>query len=72
VLAILLGQWSDRLSGVRFAELLVATVGPARREALALGAMVERVDGLLRQWPAAGVSLLVLAILFGAAMLAAR
>jgi hypothetical protein len=34
--------------------------------------MIERADGLLRQWPAAGLSLLVLAILFGAAMRAAR
>jgi hypothetical protein len=34
--------------------------------------MIERVDDMLRQWAAAGLSLLVLAILFGAAMLAAR
>jgi hypothetical protein len=34
--------------------------------------MIERVDGLLRQWPIAGLSLLVLSILFGAAMMAAR
>jgi hypothetical protein len=32
--------------------------------------MIEWIDGWLRQWPAAGLSLLVLAILFGAAMLA--
>ena len=34
--------------------------------------MIERVDGMLRQWPAAGLSLLLLAILFGAALLTAR
>jgi hypothetical protein len=32
--------------------------------------MLERVDGVLRQWSVAGLSLLVLVILFGAAMLA--
>lgn len=51
---------------------VVAIVGPVRRTALAMGGMFERVDGILRQWPAAGLALLVLAILFGAAMLAAR
>jgi hypothetical protein len=30
------------------------------------------VDDMLRQWPAAGVSLLMLAILIGAAMMAAH
>jgi hypothetical protein len=34
--------------------------------------MIERVDGRLRQWPAAALSLLLLAILFGAAMAAGR
>jgi hypothetical protein len=33
--------------------------------------MLARVDDMLRQWLAAGLALLVLAILFGAAMLAA-
>jgi hypothetical protein len=34
--------------------------------------MIERVDGMLRRWPAATLALLVLAILFGATLLAAR
>ena len=72
VLAILLGRWGHRLARVPFGKVVVAMVGPARRTALALGRMIERVDGMLRQWPAAGLSLLALAILFGAAMLAAR
>lgn len=72
VLAILLGQWSDRLARVHFGKALIAVAGPARCRALALGRIVERVDGMLRQWPAAGVSLLALALLFGAAMLVAR
>jgi len=48
----------------------VAMVGPARRAALALGRGLEHVDRMLRQWAVAGLTLLLLAILFGAAMLA--
>jgi hypothetical protein len=33
---------------------------------------MERLDFRLRQWPAAGLSLLALAVCLGAAMLAAR
>ena len=72
VLAILLGRWGHRLARVPFGKVLVAMVGPARRAALVMGTMLERIDGMLRQWPVAGISLLVLAILFGAAMLAVR
>ena len=76
ILAILLGRWGHRLARVPLrvplAQVVVAAIGPARRTALALGGMVERIDGALRQWPAAGVSLLLAAIMFGAAMLAAR
>jgi multicomponent Na+:H+ antiporter subunit D len=72
VVAILLGRWGDRLARVPFAEVAVAWVGPARRAALALGRVLERIDGALRQWPAAGVSLLVVTIALGVAMLAGR
>ena len=65
LLAILLGRGSDRPAGILL-------VGPARRAALALGRMLERVDDTLRQWPAAGFLLLLLTILFGAAMLSGR
>jgi hypothetical protein len=34
--------------------------------------MIERVDRMLCQWPAAVFSLMILAILFGAALLAVR
>jgi hypothetical protein len=34
-----------------------------------LASPVERIDDTLRQWPAASLSLLALALLFGAAML---
>ncbi|HEY2750820.1 complex I subunit 5 family protein [Phenylobacterium sp.] len=71
VLAILLGRWSDRLVSLSYGKTTAALVGPVRQAALALGGLVERIDGGLRQWPAAGLSLLTLALLFGAAMLAA-
>ena len=72
MLAILLGRWGTQLAHVPYGKGLVAIVGPARRRALTLGSMLERVDGMARQWTAAGISLLVLAILLGTAMLAGR
>jgi NADH:ubiquinone oxidoreductase subunit 5 (subunit L)/multisubunit Na+/H+ antiporter MnhA subunit len=68
VLAILLGRWGDQEAGRPYGKFLASVVGPARRATLAVGGVVERTDGLLRQWPAAGLSLLALALLFGAAM----
>jgi ABC-type Na+ efflux pump permease subunit len=44
----------------------------ARRAALAFAAAIERIDDTLRQWSSASLSLLVLVLLFGAAMLATR
>jgi formate hydrogenlyase subunit 3/multisubunit Na+/H+ antiporter MnhD subunit len=72
VLAILLGRWGDRFADIRFAKILVTIVGPLRRTALALGRITVQVDGVLCQWPAAVFSLMILAILFGAALLGAR
>jgi multicomponent Na+:H+ antiporter subunit D len=69
-LAILLGRWGYSLAHVPLGNVVVAMVGPARRMALALGGVIERIDGTFRQWPAAGVSLLAVAIMFGVAMLA--
>jgi hypothetical protein len=51
---------------------VVAVVIPARRTALAFAGVIERVDGILRQWPAAGASLLMVAIMSGLAMPAGR
>jgi formate hydrogenlyase subunit 3/multisubunit Na+/H+ antiporter MnhD subunit len=72
VLAILLGRWAHRPARVRLEKIFIAVIGPARRIALVLVRMLERVDDTLRQWPAAGISLLVVTIMFGAAMLAGR
>jgi formate hydrogenlyase subunit 3/multisubunit Na+/H+ antiporter MnhD subunit len=71
VLATLLGRWGQRPERMPLGDIVVAIVGPVRRAALALGRILERVDRMLCQWPAAGLTLLLLAILFGAAMLAA-
>ena len=65
-LAILLGRWGDP------SPRIFATIGAARRAALILGSGIERSDGVLRRWPAAGLCMLVLAIAFAAAMLAGR
>jgi hypothetical protein len=64
----LLGNWRHRLASIPF----WSAVQPARRTALSLAKSLERIDGALRQWPAAGLSLLVVAIALGAAMLAWR
>ena len=70
-LAVLVGHWDDRIARISFGRIVAATIGRARPAALALAGMLARVDDMLRQWLAAGLALLVLAILFGAAMLAA-
>lgn len=71
VLAVGLRRLGDRLPRVPEGDLVVAGAG-AVRAARTLGELLERADGQLRRWPVAGVSLLVLAILLGAAMLAGR
>ncbi len=51
---------------------LRAGANPARRAMLAIGGGLERIDHVLRQWSVAGLSLLVLALLFGALMRMSR
>jgi multicomponent Na+:H+ antiporter subunit D len=63
VLALTLARQLPRLPAS-----VLAVAGPARRLMLAIGAILERIDTALRQWPVAGLSLLVLALLFGVAM----
>src|SRR5262249_44963671 len=69
MLGILLGRWKDWSARVPLRKLAKGAIGPARRAAVLLGGMIERIDGALRQWPAAVLSLLALTILFGAALL---
>ena len=68
VVAVLLGRWGELRLGGTFWRIAAAAIAPARRAVLALGGLVERADGVLKQWPAAGVCLLALTLLFGAAM----
>jgi multicomponent Na+:H+ antiporter subunit D len=72
VLAILLGRWGRRFTEISFAKILVVIIGPLRRVTLALGRIIVWVDGTLREWPAAAISLMILTILFGMALLAKR
>jgi multicomponent Na+:H+ antiporter subunit D len=48
---------------------VVGIMSPVRTAAVAVAGVIERADGVLRRWPAAGLSLLVLVIMFIAAML---
>ena len=68
VLALMLGRWD----GTPLEKIVVTRVSQVRRAALVLGGAVERIDSMLRQWPAAGISLLALALVLGAAMLVNR
>ena len=72
MLAILLGSSGTQPAHVHYGKPIVAIVGPTRRAALALGGVLERIDAMARQWTAANVCLLLLAILLGAAMLTGR
>jgi multicomponent Na+:H+ antiporter subunit D len=69
LLAIGIGH---RLPRVAVGGIVAAVVGRARLAAGAVAGMVERADGALREWPVAGLSLLVLAIAFGVTMVFAR
>jgi formate hydrogenlyase subunit 3/multisubunit Na+/H+ antiporter MnhD subunit len=71
VVAILLGRWARPLRYSTPWKSLAVAVGAARRACLGLSGRVEMSDDVLRQWPAASISLLLLALLFGASMLAA-
>jgi formate hydrogenlyase subunit 3/multisubunit Na+/H+ antiporter MnhD subunit len=47
----------------------VAAIGrPLRRATVVVGAMLLRTDGVLRQWPVAGIALVAVAIAFGLTM----
>ena len=71
MLAVVLTRSGDRLPRIPEGDIAVA-IDAAARAAITGSRRFERVDAVLRQWPAAGVSLLMLAILIGAAMMAAR
>jgi multicomponent Na+:H+ antiporter subunit D len=71
VVAILLGRRELPDGPLSRSKTLMAVVGPVRRVGLASSALVESCGNVLRQWPAACISVLTLAALFGASMLIA-
>jgi formate hydrogenlyase subunit 3/multisubunit Na+/H+ antiporter MnhD subunit len=70
VLAMLLGRWGSRTAPMPLGKSLVTVLDLIRRYALAFSKMFELVDAVFQRWAAATLSLLIAAILFGAAMLA--
>jgi formate hydrogenlyase subunit 3/multisubunit Na+/H+ antiporter MnhD subunit len=62
--AMLLGRWGHPAPFGR----VLARLGTARRAGTTFGQRIDEVDGALRQWPVATLSLLVVAILLGAAL----
>ena len=69
VLAVGLARIGERLPRVPEGDVVVA-LDCASRASVGWGAGVERTDAFLRRFPVAGLSLLILAIVFGAAMIA--
>ena len=69
VLAAAMWRWVRRLPSVPEGDVVVALDGGVAT-AIACGRTLERMDSALRQWPAAGVSLLILTIVLGLAILA--
>src|SRR5262249_16045922 len=53
VVAILLGRWGLQMNRASVARIFLATAVPARRGALPVGRLIEHLDRVLRQWPAA-------------------
>jgi multicomponent Na+:H+ antiporter subunit A len=67
VLAIALGGWLRRLPRVPEGDVVVALDGWVR-VAVGWGKALDRMDSALRQWPAAGLALLILTVALGAAL----
>lgn len=70
-LAALLARVGDRLPRIAPGDV-AALIDPALRGAAGVGAWMQRADARLREWTVAGIALLTVAVLFGAALLAAR
>ncbi len=67
-LALALRRWQSRLPPIPAGDI-VEPAERAFRASYAVGSAMERADGWLRQWPAAGLSLLAIAVVLGAATL---
>jgi len=67
-LALVLRRWEHRLPRLPAGDI-VGAAERAFRASYVVGGASERADGLLRQWPMAGLSLLAIALVLGAATL---
>jgi hypothetical protein len=67
VIAYAFWRWPQRLPHVPEGDLAFAIDGGVRAARIC-GDVFERSDGVLRRWPVAGVSLLVLAVTLGVAV----
>jgi formate hydrogenlyase subunit 3/multisubunit Na+/H+ antiporter MnhD subunit len=67
-LALVLRRWGHRLPQLPAGDI-VGAAETAFRRSYAVGAAFDRADGALRQWPAAGLSLLAIVVVLGAATL---
>jgi multicomponent Na+:H+ antiporter subunit A len=72
VMAVGLWRWGGSLPEVPEGDVVVLVAEDAKGLARAMGSMLERLDGVLRQWPVAGVSLLAVAVVLAALMLSGR
>ena len=69
VLAVAMWRWARWIPRVPEGDIVVA-LDSQPRSPLRAARTIERADGALRQWSVAGVSLLILTIALGAAVLA--
>jgi formate hydrogenlyase subunit 3/multisubunit Na+/H+ antiporter MnhD subunit len=67
-LALVLRRWEHHLPHIPAGDI-VGTAETAFRKSYVVGAALDRADSALRQWPAAGLSLLAIAVVLGAATL---
>ena len=72
LLAAGLWRWGSGLPRLPEGDIAGVAVAAATRLAGGVGLTLERLDGVLRQWPVAGVSLLALAVVLTTLMVAGR
>lgn len=72
LLAIGLWRWGSGLPRPPEGDIAGVAVAAATRLAGGVGLTLERLDGVLRRWPVAGVSLLALAVVLTTLMVAGR